>query len=121
MKYLAGRDAENRARPALSLLPQPVMLLSGLSWLAFLLELFRPRRTRDSSRTQVCAPAGWTSIFEARRHAAVISAERRQNLVFCQLRRSAVAVTRRSVFVVSHLRNVQRQAVRVRRRSAVFL
>jgi hypothetical protein len=121
MKYVAGRDDETRARPALSFLSQPVALLSGLSWLAFLLELFRPRRTRDGSRTRVCAPACWTSILEARRHAAVIPAERRKNLVFCQLGRSAVAVTRRSVFVVSHGDKVQSQGVRVRRRCAVFL
>jgi len=65
--------------------------------------------------------ARWPGLLERFRHPAEISVNRREHLVFSELGRITVAVTRRSVFVVSHGGKVQSQAVHVRRRCADFL
>ena len=72
-------------------------------------------------RTQAFGTGRWSGLFEICRHSAVIPVDSRKDLIFSQLRRSAVSVTWRSFFVESHEEKLHREAVRVRRRCPVFL
>lgn len=64
---------------------------------------------------------GLPGFFRRLWHSAEIAVNRRQQLIFSQFGRSAVSVTRRSLFVESHGRKLQPQAFRVRQRCAGFL
>lgn len=69
-----------------------------------------PGHYRDACRTPAFLSARWPGLFRSRRHAAEIPVERGKNLVFSQLRRSAMPVARRLFLVVSHGRKVPSQA-----------
>jgi len=72
-------------------------------------------------QTQGFSADRWSGLFEICRHPAVIPVNSREDLIFSQLRGSAVSVTWRSFFVESHDEKLQQEAARVRRRCPVFL
>ena len=80
-----------------------------------------PWEQRDVGQSQAFGAGRWSGLFEICRHPAAIPVDSRKDLIFSQLRRSAVSVTWRSFFVESHDEKLQQEAVRVRRRCPVFL